>query len=136
MTMAITILQNDYVKPSIVREEVVQNLVDFYLNALHTCWNEFCPNCCWRQHHSIGRRNGKLVIVGRTTQATYEITDKVKIRTCEMKEFFKIWLNAGYFISKGRYSVRNQTAIIYKFTSKPFTDYDYKLVTEFTEDID
>jgi hypothetical protein len=134
--MSITITPNDYVKPTIPREEVVQKLVDFYINNLNTCWNEFCPNNCWRKHHSIGLRRGKLELVGNTTQAEWEITDKIKIRTCEMKELFKVWLGAGYYISKGSYSVRNQTAILYKFTNKPYTDYGYKLVTNFTEDID
>ena len=134
--MSITITPNDYVKPTIPREEVVQKLVDFYINNLNTCWNEFCPNNCWRKHHSIGLRRGELELVGNTTQAEWEITDKIKIRTCEMKELFKVWLGAGYYISKGTYSVRNQTAILYKFTNKPYTDYGYQLVTNFTEDID
>lgn len=134
--MSITITPNDYVKPTIPREEVVQKLVDFYINNLNTCWNEFCPNNCWRKHHSIGLRRGELELVGNTTQAEWEITDKIKIRTCEMKELFKVWLGAGYYISKGTYSVRNQTAILYKFTNKPYTDYGYRLVTDFTEDID
>lgn len=134
--MSITITPNDYVKPTIPREEVVQKLVDFYINNLNTCWNEFCPNNCWRKHHSIGLRRGELELVGNTTQAEWEITDKIKIRTCEMKELFKVWLGAGYYISKGSYSVRNQTAILYKFTNKPYTDYGYRLVTNFTEDID
>lgn len=134
--MPITITPNDYVKPTIPREEVVQKLVDFYINNLNTCWNEFCPNNCWRKHHSIGLRRGELELVGNTTQAEWEITDKIKIRTCEMKELFKVWLGAGYYISKGTYSVRNQTAILYKFTNKPYTDYGYRLVTDFTEDID
>ena len=134
--MSITITPNDYVKTTIPREEVVQKLVDFYINNLNTCWNEFCPNNCWRKHHSIGLRRGELELVGNTTQAEWEITDKIKIRTCEMKELFKVWLGAGYYISKGTYSVRNQTAILYKFTNKPYTDYGYQLVTNFTEDID
>ena len=134
--MSITITPNDYVKPTIPREEVVQKLVDFYINNLNTCWNEFCPNNCWRKHHSIGLRRGELELVGNTTQAVWEITDKIKIRTCEMKELFRVWLGAGYYISKGTYSVRNQTAILYKFTNKPYTDYGYQLVTNFTEDID
>jgi hypothetical protein len=53
-----------------------------------------------------------------------------------MKEFFKVWLDAGYYISKGTSCVKGQTAIIYRFTAKPFTDYGYNIVTEFTENLD
>lgn len=134
--MDYVIKQNDYVKPTEVRKEVVQRLLDCYLSSINTCWNHFCPNQCWRKQYAIGRRRGVDEIIGNTTQATWECTDVVRIQTCEMKEFFRVWLSAGYYISKGYYSVKNQTAILYKFTRSPYTDYGYKLVTEFTEDID
>ena len=130
------IKSNGYIKPLEVRKDVVQHMIDFYLSNLHTCWNHFCPNQCWRRQYAIGKRHGKWEIIGNGTQCKDEFTDVTKIRTCEMKEFFKVWQDAGYYISKGYYSVRNQTAILYKFTEKPYTDYGYKVVSEFTEDID
>ncbi len=134
--MEYNIKKNDYVESSEVRHEVVQMLIDYYITHFNTCWNEFCPNNCWRKTYAIGRRNGHLEIVGRATQATEEISNSFLIRTCEMKKFFEVWLDAGYYISKGYYSVRGQTATLYKFTNKPYTDNGFKLVNEFTENID
>lgn len=135
--MAYNIKKNEYVKPTEVREVVVQRLIDYFTRGLHTIWNEFCPNVCWRKHRAIGiNRYGDAELVGGTTQAPWEIKDQLTIHTCEMKEFFKVWLENGYHISKGTYSVRGNTAILYKFTEKPYTDYGYRPVTEFTENLD
>lgn len=136
-----TIKTNNYIKPIEVRKEVVQRLIDYYTNHLNTCWNEFVPNNCWRRTYGLHKEmtcNGwKDCLWARGHHNVgVEYKDEVWIRTCEMKEFFKVWLSAGYYISKGYYSVRNQTAILYKFTEKPYTDYGYELVTDFTEDID
>lgn len=119
------------------RTEVVQMLCDFYTKQLNSSWCEFTANRCWRQSHSIGHgKNGELSVIDRCTQCPWEFKDAKKIRTCEMKEFFKVWLDAGYYISKGTSYLRGETAIIYRFTAKPFTDYGYKIVTEFTENLD
>lgn len=127
----------EYQESKVVRKEVVQMLCDFYTKQLSTCWNEFVANRCWRQSHSIGYdNNGKLSIIDNCTQCPWNFKDAKRIRTCEMKEFFKVWLDAGYYISKGTSCVKGQTAIIYRFTAKPFTDYGYKIVTEFAENID
>lgn len=131
-----TIQRNDYVAPTEIREEVVQRLIDYYIKHLNRGWNEFCPNRCWRNHHSIGYRKGELELVGGSTILQHEITDIIKIRTCEMKEFFKVWLSNGYYISKGCYRVNGKTAILYKFRNTPYTDEGYRLVTEFDEDLD
>lgn len=139
--MCYKITPNNYVKPTEIRKEVVQRLLDYYVSSLDTCWNEFVPNNCWRRTYGLhkeetysGEWKDCLWANGHHTIGK-EFIDKVKIRTCEMKEFFKVWLSAGYYISKGYYSVRNQTAIIYKFQRTPQTKYGYELVTEFTEDI-
>lgn len=135
--MEYSIKKNEYVKPTEVRKEVVQRLIDIYTANIHTCWSFFCPNQCWRRTYAIGKsREGKWEIIREGTQCKDKYTDITNIRTCEMKEFFKVWLSAGYYISKGYDSIRNQTAILYEFTEKPYTDYGFKLVTEFTEDID
>jgi hypothetical protein len=134
--MKYTIKPNDYVAPTEIREEVVQRLINYYIGHLNSGWNEFCPNSCWRNHHSIGYRKGQLELVGGATILAHEITDILKIRTCEMKEFFKVWLSNGYYISKGRYRVNGKTAILYKFRNTPYTDEGYRLVTEFDEDLD
>lgn len=131
--MEYSIKKNEYVKPTEVRKDVVQRLIDIYTAKLNTSWSHFCPNQCWRQQYAIGKnRNGKWEVIGHGTQCKDKYTDITNIRTCEMKEFFKVWLSAGYYISKGY----DRTAILYEFTEKPYTDYGFKLVTEFTEDID
>lgn len=141
--MQYNIKKNNYTESAehkeskVVRKEVVQMLCDFYTKQLHTCWNEFTANRCWRHSHSIGYdHNGKLSIIDNCTQFPWNFKDVKRIRTCEMKEFFKVWLDAGYYISKGTSYLRGETAIIYRFTAKPFTDYGYELVKEFTEDLD
>lgn len=127
----------EYQESKVVRKEVVQMLCDFYTKQLNSSWCEFTANRCWRQSHSIGHgKNGELSVIDRCTQCPWEFKDAKKIRTCEMKEFFKVWLDAGYHISKGTSYLRGETAIIYRFTAKPFTDYGYKIVTEFTENLD
>lgn len=121
---------NTYVKPTEVRQWVVQALIDNYSRF---CISHFCPNYCWRQTHSIGKyKYGRWNVIG---DRIHNYTEVTRIRTCEMKEFFRIWQQAGYYILKGSHTVRNSTAILYEFTKKP-TFYDYRLVTEFTEDID
>lgn len=134
--MKYTIKRNDYVAPTEIREEVVQRLIDYYIGNLNTAWHEFCPNRCWRSHHSIGLRNGSPALVGSNPVGREEITDILRIRTCEMKEFFKVWLSNGYYISKGCYRVNGNTAILYRFRNTPYTDEGYRLVTEFDEDLD
>jgi hypothetical protein len=140
--MSYEIKTNDYVKPTEIRKEVVQRLLDYYVSSLDTCWNEFVPNNCWRRTYGLHK---KLTCSGAWEDCLWAnghhsvgvmYADEVFVRTCEMKEFFKVWLGAGYYISKGYYSVRNQTAIIYKFQRTPYVRDGYKLVTEFTEDID
>lgn len=129
--MEITIKLNDYVKPTEVRQWVVQALVDIYLQFRN---DDFCPNNCWRQTHSIGKNEyGKWDLVKNHMRR--EFTEVTKIRTCEMKEFFRIWQQAGYYIHKTTYTVRNSTAILYYFHKTP-NYYDCRLVSEFTEDID
>lgn len=138
-----TIKANDYVKPTEPRKEVVQRLINYYVDNLNNCYNTFCPNHCWRRtfglQEKLTNHGWEDEMWGNSNSISVErivTRNKVKITTCEMKEFFKIWLAAGYYISKGYYSVRNQTAILYKFTQKPYTNNGYTLVTEFTEDID
>lgn len=137
-----TIKANDYVKPTEPRKEVVQRLINYYVDNLNHCDNMFCSNNCWRRTfglQEIQTNHGWKDELWENCSISYEglvTRNKVKVNTCEMKEFFKIWLSAGYYISKGYYSVRNKTAILYKFTQKPYINNGYTLVTEFTEDID
>lgn len=138
--ITITIPKNDYVKPSEPRQEVVQRMVDILIKEVNRGFvGEFCANNCWRRTFGIGRhketkRDEFLTDCVMYVNSFYE--DIVRPTTCEMKLLFKIWTKAGYYIGKGSYSVRHHTAILYRFSKKPYTDYGYRTVTEFTEDID
>lgn len=128
--MEYKIKRNDYVKPTEIRKWVVQALLDCSLDA------EICPNQCWRRKIHIGKNSyGEWNIIGENSAFAHSCTEITRLRTCEIREFFKVWINSGYFIHKSTYTVRSQTAILYKFHKHPIF-YDWKLVTEFTEDID
>lgn len=133
--ITITIPKNDYVKPTEPRQEVVQRMVNILIRRVNNGGEpEFCANRCWRKTWAIGRYNG-IDNFMHHTHSSEGYTDIAKPTTCEMKALVKIWIEAGYYVSRGTYTARN-TAIIYRFTKKPYTDYGYRVVTEFTEDID
>ena len=131
------ITPNNYVEPE-VRPEVVQRMLDYFVNNADGGWkNEYRPKG-YSQHYGLckwrfsGDEKWKEELWGHRSGIGIEYKDEVCFRTCEVKELFKIWLGAGYFISK----CYDRGCPIYKFTSKPYLRYDYKLVTEFTENID
>lgn len=132
---------NDYVKPIEPRKEVVQRLINYFITAKDTCRNEFCANECWRRTYGLQEHEYRSHWEDELwSDTSYTVGEKyrnqVRVTTADMKEFVRVWIKAGYFVSRGLYSVNRQTAILYKFTGKPFTDYGFRVVNEFTEDID
>lgn len=134
---------NDYVKPTEPRKDVVQRLINYYTSVLGKCLflAEFCANNCWRRTYglrehqfSTGWEDELWTNCGGCVGEKYR--NEVRVTTCEMREFVRIWIKAGYCVSKGHYSVRGKTAVLYVFTRKPYTDNGFKVVDEFTEDID
>lgn len=137
------IKMNDYVKPTEPRREVVQRLINYYTSVLDKAYflGEFCANNCWRR--TYGLREQKFG--SRWEEGLWEETggfvgdvfrNEVRVTTCEMKEFVRIWIKAGYCVSRGYYSVHGKTAVLYQFTDKPYTNNGYKQVFEFIDDID
>lgn len=135
--ITITIPKNDYVKPSEPRQDVVQRMVNYIVKEVNRIGGvDFCANNCWRATCGIGYNKTFKCDEFFTHCDRYDnYTNVERPTTCEMKALVKVWCEAGYYVSRGTYTVRN-TAIIYKFSKKPYTDYGYRVVTEFTEDID
>lgn len=136
-----SIKPNAYVKPTEPRKEVVQRLINYFMRAKDTIRNEFCANNCWRRTYGLQEHEYGSYWKDELWSATsYTVGEKyrnqVRVTTADMKEFVRVWIKAGYFVSRGLYSVKGQTAILYKFTNKPFTDFGFKVVDEFIEDID
>ena len=64
------ITPNNYIKPTEIRKEVVQMLIDFFMDRKG---ETFCPNQCWRKTHSIGiSRYGRVELIGHCTSCPNE----------------------------------------------------------------
>ena len=126
-----------------VRKEVVQRLIDYFMRTKCTGNNEFVPNECWIQNYGLRKESiGNKENWKETLWDAHPISglgiyhkDEVRVRTSEMVEFCKIWRENGYFISRGIQPAprRGCSAIIYKFTAAPFTQYGFKLVDGFID---
>ena len=144
--MSYNITPNTFKVETEVRKEVVQRLIDYFMRTKQSCWNEFVPNCCWRQNSTILKEKfggedeskWKDVLYSPISGIGIDRKDKVKIRTSEMVEFCKIWRENGYFISRGieAHPRGGRSAIVYKFTIAPFTQYGFKVVSNFTDEIE
>lgn len=89
---------NDYRESDELRPEVVQMLIDYFIENLD-CENCFLiTNKCEKQTHSIGYdMKGKLKLLGDYSHLG-EYKDIKIIRTSEIKKFFEVWVKAKYFI--------------------------------------
>ena len=111
--------QNNY---NPIRKEVVQNLIDFYLNNFGGDWF----SGVWK----VGRTCGLYVTKNgayKLYDGTYK-SDSVKeiwVTNDELLEFAKVWTANGYFISTcvdSKFGWRE-----FAFTKKPYTQYNYRL---------
>lgn len=134
--MEYQIKQNNYVAPQ-VRKDVVQRLLNYYYGALGTCHNNFNISGHCQTYGLVCEKqpNGQWedVLYASRGVPYYETKDRVVVTLDEMKEFVREWIKAGYFVSRG---IEDKWGyVIYKFTSVPFTQYGFKVVTEFNDTI-
>ena len=133
----IEIKKNDYVKPTEIREHVVQAICDAFLSFC--AWSEFRPyeESCYRR--------ATLLVIGHSDGKFYGFWDHkfndsdiaYRVRGCEMREAFKQLRNAGYHIFK-HYQYGNSRTHSYKVSRKDYLDDepDAREVFEFTDNID
>lgn len=117
--MAYNIPKNHYT-PNPIRTEVVQRLIDFYLNNFGGDYY----NGVWIVGKTQGlcKENGKdrlfTLFAGNTG------IDVVYPTNEELLEFEKVWKDAGYFVSfcwdRGEKCIA--------FTDKPYTKYNYRVM--------
>ena len=135
--MAIDIKKNEWVEPVEVRENVVQDICDAFLNR-----------CAWSCFHPYSqgayRRATSMVVRHKNHKKAYGfhcdafINDEgVVVRGCEMKAAFNELINAGYHI----FRVHEYGSWMgYVVSEKPYIDCDRwgcsVEVTEFTDEID
>lgn len=102
----ITIKRNDYIKPHEIRESVVQDIIDAFLDGGY--WS-ICHLCC--DSISPRGRNRDAYVLKRNTGKAYGFNDKpfdeddksTAYHECEMREAFRILDENGYHIFKVRY---------------------------------
>ena len=128
----VQIKRNDYVEPTQVRESVVQDICGAFLSK-----------CCWNVFHPVsdGYHRRRTVFVRKSlgskaygfddSPGTYDIPD-IRIRTCEMKEAFRLLQEAGYYMFR---IFEYGTWLGYKCYEKPYME-DGVRVTTFDHFID
>ena len=117
--MAYNIPKNNYT-PNPIRTEVVQRLIDFYLNNFGGDYY----NGVWIVNKTQGlcKENGKdrlfTIFTGNTG------IDVVYPTKEELLEFERVWLEAGYFVSfaydKGEKCIA--------FTNYPYQEYKFRVI--------
>lgn len=126
---------NNYVEPE-VRKEVVQRLLNYYVNASGGD-NHFRVSGHCRTYGLVMEKqyNGtwEEVLYGSRGVPYNETKDKVVVTTQEMKTFAKEWVGAGYFISRGIEDKWHY--VYYKFTKTPYTMYGCKVINDFIDNL-
>ena len=117
--MAYNIPKNNYT-PNPIRTEVVQRLIDFYLNNFGGNYY----NGVWVVGKTQGlcKENGKdrlfTIFTGNTGIDVIYPTNE------ELLEFERVWLESGYFVSfaydKGEKCIA--------FTNYPYQEYNFRLI--------
>lgn len=127
--MSYKITPNNYVEPE-VRKEVVQRLIDFFM-ARGGISNKITigGHCAFKGlQRRIEYNRDEIWTTYEQVPSWYD--NKVEVQQNEMEEFCRVWIDNGYFISRG-YSKWGYPQ--YVFTKQPYTQYDLKLVTEFKD---
>lgn len=92
MKTKVKIQKNDYCVPTEIRQDVVQQILDIFMEKLKSSWN-------WGFDVQIDA--GLYILVygsfGRSI-GNYCNYATLRIRGCEMKEAFKIFQESGYYI--------------------------------------
>jgi len=112
--MNIRIKRNDYVQPTEVREEMVQDICDIMLDYT----DKSLPMTVFAKDNAMYlatiKSGGYKTIAHQTSNVTY---DYERIHSCEMDAAFKAFQDAGYHIYADKdKKTRNTT---YRFSKKP-----------------
>lgn len=116
---------NDYVPT--IRKEVVQRLIDFYLNNFggdyfNGVWKVGNTYGLCTQTHNGSTNYGKDITFGAYKSSTNN--NEVRVTNDELIEFSRVWLANGYFIS----TLYDRGERCIAFTKEPYTNYGYKLI--------
>lgn len=138
MEITINIPKNNYVRPTEVRQEVVQDICNYIIRFFErddvvgiTVYDSNYHKAELWYSRSTNFRGEPYIMFATSVKASE--TDKyVRVRGCEMQAVFDAMIAAGYFIS-GSYCNTTQKHT-YLFTYKP--DKYGNLVTKFTRFID
>jgi hypothetical protein len=126
------IKKNDYVEDNVVRPEVVQRLIDYFLRrgGLSSAVNVNSSHSYFRGlKRNISNNIDALWESYECAPNWYD--NRVRVKQSEMEEFARVWVENGYFISRG---IDNKWGDVkYVFSAKPFTDYGYKIVKGFND---
>lgn len=126
------IKKNDYVEDNVVRPEVVQRLIDYFLQygGLRSAVNVTSSHNYFigLQRH-IDYNRDELWTSYEPAPSWFD--NRVRVKQCEFEEFARVWVENGYFISRG---IDDKWGDVkYVFSAKPFTDYGYKIVRGFND---
>lgn len=125
------IKKNDYVEDNVVRHEVVQRLIDYFLErggfSSKISINGHCRFKGLQRH--IDYNHDEIWHSYEPCPSWFD--NKVEVKQCEMEEFARVWVAKGYFISRGIDDKWGR--VQYVFGARPFTDYGFKVVTEFSD---
>jgi hypothetical protein len=121
--MNIKIIENDYVQPTEVRENVVQTLCNVilndYIDKCAAAITVYVKNAVLYIGTYIG--GGKTVAPFLITRSTINSNySYIRIHSCEMEEVFKVIQDAGYHIFLDRDKKTKDSH--YRFSKKPVLD--------------
>ena len=121
--MTITIPKNDYVKPTELREEVIQKVCNKFIEY-------YIPNNIrWNKNDCYYHENSKY---GLSEFKYQDSKEGVRVNGCEMEQVFSCLLNAGYHIFFKWINGYNY----YVVSKKPYLREGWSTVEEFNEFMD
>ena len=123
--------RNNYVEDKYVRPEVVQRLINYFVNhGGFSSMIDIDGHCRFKGLHRRKEYDRDEIMTDyEPAPSWYDL--EVVVKQCEMEEFARVWIENGYFISRGVDS--KWGTIQYIFGARPFTDYGFESVTSFTD---